>query len=171
MLSHTSPWGVPKIPWAQGVPRNDTWDLWRRWWEGLNDPNVSEGPGLWERLPPTENKNHNNKAISYTSLRMSGFLNAQEYPFRRCELGDMAIWVGRYLETLPRYSCGLGLASGIAKVWTCINSLVLAQMGQKKLHWYLEEIYMTMEWYFVSIKNIQRSYAILKLLGASNLGG
>ena len=27
-LLHNSPWGVSQIPWAQGKPRNDTWDLW-----------------------------------------------------------------------------------------------------------------------------------------------
>jgi hypothetical protein len=30
-LSRTSPKGMPEIPRAQGGPRSDTRDLWRRW--------------------------------------------------------------------------------------------------------------------------------------------
>ena len=55
-LSRTSPWGVPETPWAQEGPRGDTQDLWCRWWEG---------PGRWERLPPTETRMHKGKVISY----------------------------------------------------------------------------------------------------------
>ena len=36
---------APKTPWAQGGPRSDTRDLWRRWCEGPSDPSVGEGPG------------------------------------------------------------------------------------------------------------------------------
>ena len=44
ILFRTSPWGMPKIPWAQRGPRSDTADLWRHWWEGPSDPNVGEDP-------------------------------------------------------------------------------------------------------------------------------
>ena len=64
-MSRTSPWGVLKTPWAQGGPRSDIRDLWRRWWEGPSDPSVGEGPGRWERLPPTETKSYEGKAMSY----------------------------------------------------------------------------------------------------------
>ena len=64
-MLRTAPWGVPETPWAQGRPRSDTHDLWRRWWEGPNDPSVGEGPERWERLPPMETRKHKDKAISY----------------------------------------------------------------------------------------------------------
>ena len=32
---------------------------------GSSDSSVGEGPGRWERLPPTETKSHNGKAMSY----------------------------------------------------------------------------------------------------------
>ena len=57
--------GMPETPWAQGGPRSDTWDLWRRWWEGPSDPSVGESPGRWERLPPTGTRSHEGKAMSY----------------------------------------------------------------------------------------------------------
>ena len=34
-------------------------------WEGPSDPSVGEGPGHWERLPPTETRSHKGKAMSY----------------------------------------------------------------------------------------------------------
>ena len=49
----TSPWGVPATPWAQEGPRNNTRDLWHRWWWGPSGSSVREGPGHWERFPPT----------------------------------------------------------------------------------------------------------------------
>jgi hypothetical protein len=64
-LIRTSPWGVPATPWAQGGPWSDTGDLWRHWWEGPSDHNVGEGPERLERLPPTETRSHEGKAISY----------------------------------------------------------------------------------------------------------
>jgi hypothetical protein len=57
-VSRTSSKGMSKTPWAQGGPRSDTRDLWRRWWEGPSDPSVGEGPRRWERLPPTGIRSH-----------------------------------------------------------------------------------------------------------------
>jgi hypothetical protein len=64
-MSHTFPKEMPETPWAQGGPRSDTRDLWRQRWEGPSDPRVGEGPGRWERLPPTVTRSHEGKAISY----------------------------------------------------------------------------------------------------------
>ena len=64
-LLHTSSWGVPETPWAQGGSQSNTRDLWHRWWEGPNDPSVGEGPGRWEGLPPMETRSHEGEAISY----------------------------------------------------------------------------------------------------------
>ena len=52
-------------PWAQGGPRSDIGDLCRRWWEGPSDPSVGQGPGRWERLPPTGTRSREGKAVSY----------------------------------------------------------------------------------------------------------
>ena len=57
---------MPKIPWAQRGPRSDTRDIVApvvR--EGPSALSVGEGPGRWERLPPTEAKSHEDKALSY----------------------------------------------------------------------------------------------------------
>jgi hypothetical protein len=67
-MSRTSPWEVPKTPWAQGGPQSDNQNLWCRWWEGPSDPSVDEGPGRWEHLPSTEIRSHEGKAMSYGSL-------------------------------------------------------------------------------------------------------
>jgi hypothetical protein len=64
-LSRTSPKGMPETPWAQWRPRSDTRYLWRWWWEGPSDPSVGEGPRRWERLPPTGNRSHEGRAMSY----------------------------------------------------------------------------------------------------------
>ena len=37
----------------------------RRWWEGSSDYSMGEGLGRWARLPFTETKSHEDKAISY----------------------------------------------------------------------------------------------------------
>jgi hypothetical protein len=65
LLLRTSPKGMSETPWAQGGPRSDTWDLWRRWLEGPSDPTVGEDPGHWKRLPPTWTRSHKGKAMSY----------------------------------------------------------------------------------------------------------
>jgi hypothetical protein len=44
-MSRTSPKGMSETQWAQGGSRSDTWNLWRRWWEGPSDPSMGEGPG------------------------------------------------------------------------------------------------------------------------------
>jgi hypothetical protein len=54
-----------ETPWAQGGPRSDTRDSWRRWGEGPNDPSVGEDLGRWKCLPPTETRSHKGKAISF----------------------------------------------------------------------------------------------------------
>ena len=45
--------------------RSETWDLWRRWWEGPSDSGVGEGHGHWKHLTPTETKSHKGIAMSY----------------------------------------------------------------------------------------------------------
>ena len=50
---------------TMGTRGSDTRDLWRHWWEGPYDPSVGEGTGRWERLPPTDIKSHEGKAMSY----------------------------------------------------------------------------------------------------------
>jgi hypothetical protein len=56
----------PKHHVHKGDPGVTPRDLWRRWWAGPSDPNVGEDPGHWERLPPTETRSHEGKAMSYT---------------------------------------------------------------------------------------------------------
>ena len=58
------------------------------------------------------------------------FHNAQEHLNWRCELGVLAIWVGRCPGTAPWYNIGPGVAPGTAKVWASITSSILAGMGQ-----------------------------------------
>jgi hypothetical protein len=57
-LSHTFPWGVLTISWAQRGPLSKIRDLCRHWWEGPSDLSVGEGHGCWERLPPTKIRSH-----------------------------------------------------------------------------------------------------------------
>jgi len=64
-MSRTSSKEMLRTPRAQGGPRSDTWDLWRRGWEYPSDSSVDEGLGRWERLPPTGTGSHKGKAMSY----------------------------------------------------------------------------------------------------------
>ena len=56
--------GMPEMPWAQGGP-GVTPGTCGAGGEGPSDPTVGEGPGCWERLPPTETRGHEGNAIIY----------------------------------------------------------------------------------------------------------
>ena len=93
-------WCFGHSSWRGGrQSRSNTRNLRRHWWEGPMDLSVDEGPWHWECLPPKETRSHYGYAISYEYLMASGFLNAQEHLYRRCELGYIIIWVGRYIGT------------------------------------------------------------------------
>ena len=78
----------------------DTRDLWCCWWEDPNDPSVGEGPGVKNASYPWRlgvMRVRHELCVAFDAW----ILNAQEYLNRRCEVGDMTIWVGHCLWTTP----------------------------------------------------------------------
>lgn len=115
-----------ETPWAQRGPRNDNRNLRRRWWGGLNNPSVGKGIGRWEHFPPTKTRSHARRVMSYAELIACKF--DQNHLVWRCKLGNIAIWVGRYLGTTLWNCSGLGVAPKIVKIWTTIISSILSRM-------------------------------------------
>jgi hypothetical protein len=97
-VSRTFSWGVPATPWAQGAPRCDTRDLWRHWWEGPSDPNVSVAPAV-------------QNAFQSRGLRVP--------LLERSRTPQLEVWARRYgtlCGTLSRDCSGTWVAPGTAKV-------------------------------------------------------
>ena len=62
----------------------------------------------------------------------SEFYNAKEHLNQRCELGNMAIWVGHYPGTTPWNNKGLGLMPNTAYAWVSITPSIFFWMKQVK---------------------------------------
>ena len=60
----------------------------------------------------------------------SEFSNAQDHLNWSCELGDMAIWMRRYVGIAPCDNSDLGVVPETTQVWTIITSSILAWMEQ-----------------------------------------
>jgi hypothetical protein len=109
------------------------------------DPEVTPGTCgiigeilMWVRGPGVGNPSHPLR-LGVMRVRLCAFssfmasnIKCSRYLNWRCELRDMANWVGHCLGTTPRDNNDLGVAPMNAENWTSITFSILAWMGQVK---------------------------------------
>ena len=129
-MLRTSPWRMPKTLWHKGDP-----GVTHRTCGAVHEERA-QVILVWVRAPGVGNRSHprwlggTRVRPCYEYTMACRIWNAEDHLNRRCELGDMTIWVGRWLGRALWYNSGIGVAPKITKVWTGMISSTFAQMWQ-----------------------------------------